>query len=139
MYQRLKDGYGKFGYIQYTAEVQPFFHAKEGDSEGVVDFKITIDEGDQFKIRSLKIAGVDARLTDVLTRESLLRAGDIFDQELFHESITRMTRTGLVDPISPERDVQFTTNERKSLGDGPASVDLVIQVKKAGKLAAGQR
>jgi outer membrane protein assembly factor BamA len=133
LFQRLKTRYGKLGYIQYTAEIVPFFHIKDGAGEGVVDFKITIDEGDQFRIRSIKIAGVDARLTDALARESLLRAGDIYDDELFHESITRMSRTGLVDPIEPERDVEFTENQSKPL------VDLVIHVKKPGKLSAGER
>jgi outer membrane protein assembly factor BamA len=138
LFERLRTRYAKFGYIQYTAEVQPIFHDKYGASEGVVDFKITIDEGEQFKIRSVKITGVDARVTDLLARELMLRAGDIFDDELFHESVIRMGRTGLVDPIDPEKDVNFSNNG-KSLDEGPPLLDLVIHVKKAGNLSALQR
>jgi len=138
LFQRLRVRYAKFGYIQYTAEVVPTFHAEKDAAEGVVDFALTIDEGEQFRIRSLKIAGADKALTDSLTRELMLRAGDIFDDELFHESVIRMNRTGLVDPIDSEKDVEFTDNLRKSLDEGPPVLDLVIHVKKSSALAARQ-
>jgi len=139
LFARLRTRYAKFGYIQYTAEVQPIFHDKDGAREAVVDFKITIDEGEQFKVRSVKITGVDARATDLLARELMLRAGDIFDDELFHESVLRMSRTGLVGPIDPEKDVYFGNSERKNSEDGPPMLDLEIRVKKAGNLPALQR
>jgi hypothetical protein len=69
----------------------------------------------------------------------MLRAGDIFDDELFHESVIRMSRTGLVDPIDPEKDVDFTNDQRKSLDEGPPLLDLVIHVKKAGTSSARER
>lgn len=137
LYQRLKARYGKFGYVQYTAEVNPTFHAEMGDAEGVVDLKITIDEGEQFTVRSIKIAGADKALTEVLRRELMLRAGDIFDDGLFRESITRMNRTGLVDPIDSERDVDFKDNQQKASTEPPL-LDLVIKVKKSSALAARQ-
>jgi outer membrane protein assembly factor BamA len=143
LYERLKARYAKFGYVQYTAEVDPTFHAASGDPEGVVDLAITIDEGEQFKIRSIKIAGADNAVTEMLTRELLLRAGDIFDEELFHESVKRMNRTALVDTIDRERDVDFTDlrdKQRQLAFDrrienpdlGPALLDIVIHVNKAG-------
>jgi len=137
LFQRLKDRYGKFGYIQYTAEVTPTFHAESGDAEGVVDFALTIDEGDQFSVRSIKIDGADKALTDALRRELLLRAGDIFDDELLHESVTRMNRTGLVDPIDSQKDVDFKDNQHKTSLE-PALLDLVIHVKKSTALTARQ-
>src|SRR5713101_741123 len=57
LYERLKKAYSVFGYIQYTAEVQPKFHLKDGAPEGVVDFTVTIDEGNAFTIRSIKFWG----------------------------------------------------------------------------------
>jgi outer membrane protein insertion porin family len=134
MFEHLKNRYGKFGYIQYTAEIVPTFHAEIGDAEGVVDLKLTIDEGEQFTVRSVKIDSADKALTEVLTRELMLRAGDIYDNELLRESVTRMNRTGLVAKIDGERDVEFTENKRKT-GE-QALLDLVIHVKKAGALAA---
>ena len=137
MFERLKNRYGKFGYVQYTAEIIPTFHAESGDAEGVADFKFTIDEGQQFTVRSIKIDGADKALTDVLRRELMLRAGDIFDNELFHESLTRMNRTGLIDPIDSQRDVNFKDNQQKASTE-PALLDLVIKVKKSTALAARQ-
>jgi outer membrane protein insertion porin family len=137
MFEHLKNRYSNFGYIQYTTEIIPTFHAEIGDAEGVVDLKLSIDEGDQFTVRSVKIDSADKGLTEVLTRELLLRAGDIYDNELFRESVTRLNRTGLVAKIDGDRDVEFTENQRQT-GE-PALLDLVIHVKKAGALAARQR
>jgi outer membrane protein insertion porin family len=137
MFERLKNRYGNFGYVQYEAEITPTFHAEKDAAEGVVDLKLTIDEGKQFTVRSIKIDGADKTLTDVLRRELMLRAGDIFDNELFHESVTRMNRTGLVNPIDSERDVYFKDNQQKASTE-PALLDLVIRVKKSSALAARQ-
>jgi outer membrane protein assembly factor BamA len=143
VYERLKARYAKLGYIQYTADVEPTFHAEIGAADGLVDFKITIDEGEQFRIHAIKIAGLDRAVTEMLTRELLLRDGDIFDDELFHESIKRMNRMALVDPIDAERDADFTDvrdKQRQLAFDrrienpdlGPAQFDIVIHVNKAG-------
>ena len=143
IFQRLKARYAKFGYVQYTAEVDPTFSLKDGAQEGVVDFQFIIDEGDQFRVHSIKLVGAEASLMDSLKRELLLRAGDIFDDELFRESIARMNRTGLVDPIDDEKDVHYTdlqdkerqlANKRGAKADdlpAPPLLDLVITVKKA--------
>src|SRR5436190_4129687 len=136
LYQRLKERYGKFGYIEYSAEVQPTFHAPIDDAEGVVDLKITSEEGEQFAVHSIKIEGADKAVTQALTRELLLHAGDIYDDGLFRESITRMNRTGLVAPIDSDKDVSFAGNKRKT--DGQSLLDLVILVKKADTLSARQ-
>jgi len=137
LYQRLKERYGKFGYIEYSAEVQPTFHAPIDDAEGVVDLKITIEEGEQFAVHSIKIEGADKAVTQALTRELLLHAGDIYDDGLFRESITRMNRTGLVASIDSDKDVSFAGNKRKT--DGQSLLDLVILVKKADMLSARQQ
>lgn len=137
LFQRLKTRYAKFGYVEYTAEVIPTFHPANDNADGVVDFVFNLDEGEQFLVRSIKIDGGDKALTQVLTRELMLRAGDIFDDELFRESVTRMNRTGLIAPIDNERDVDFTDNKRKT-GE-QALLDLVIHVKKVNALSARQQ
>lgn len=124
MFERLKEDYGNFGYIQYTAEITPTFHFKDGAEEGVADFGITVDEGEQFKIRSIKFAGGDPRTTEMLRRELMVRDGDVFNSDLFTRSIARMNNTGLYDRIDADRDVEYRTNEKT-----PA-VDLTIRLKK---------
>ena len=150
LFERLKTRYGKFGYIQYTAEVEPTFRAEKGAPEGVVDFKITIDESQQFRVHSIRIAGAERGLTDLLARELMVRDGDIFDDELFRQSVERMNRTGIVETIDAERDVDFTDLQAKKRDlpfkqrldnpdVGPPLLDLLIHVKKAGNSATQQR
>ena len=129
LFERLKARYAKFGYIQYTAEIDPTFHAKEGASEGIVDFAVTIDEAHQFTVRSIKIVGVDSARTDSLQHELLIRGGDIFDDELLRESIKRLTNTGLVDAVDADKDVDYKQPDQST-----PFMDLIIHVKRASRL-----
>jgi outer membrane protein assembly factor BamA len=129
LYESLKTRYAKFGYIQYTADVNPIFHVKEGASEGVVDFTITIDEEQQFKVRTITIVGADRASTDLLQRELLIRNGDIFDDELLRESLKRASSTGLVDPIDAEKDIDYRQPDQKA-----PVMDLIIHVNRHSRL-----
>lgn len=124
IFERVKEAYGNLGYIQYTAEVVPTFQVKEKAEEGVVDLAITVDEGEQFKIRSIKFAGGDKRTTDMLRRELMVRDGEVYSSNLFSQSIIRMNNTGLYDRIDADRDVDYQTNEKAAL------LDLTIKLKK---------
>jgi len=124
IFERTKEAYGNLGYIQYTAEITPTFHVKEGADEGVADFTITIDEAAQFRVRSIKFSGGDSKTTEMLRRELMVRDGEVYNQDLFSKSIIRMNNTGLYDRIDPNRDVDFQTNEKAAL------LDLTIRLKK---------
>ncbi|HBB95173.1 MAG TPA: hypothetical protein DC054_07260 [Blastocatellia bacterium] len=133
LFERLKSSYGKFGYIQYTADIQPTFHVKENASEGVADFDITIDEGAQFKIRSIKFVGGDEPSREYLRQQLLLlRAGDVFVDDLLRESVKRINDTHSYDPIDADKDVDYRTDEEAAL------VDLTIHLKKTGASAASR-
>src|SRR6266478_4330813 len=55
LFEEIQEIYGAKGFIQYTAEPEPEFRAiAEGQTEGVVDFTVNIEEGQQFKIRSIR-------------------------------------------------------------------------------------
>ena len=124
LYERVKEAYGNLGYIQYTAEVTPVFHLKEGAEEGVADFAITIDEGQQFKIRSIKFTGGLKATTDLLQKELMVHDGEVFNHELWKQSIIRMNNSGLFDPIDADKDVDFKADEKAPL------IDLIIRLKK---------
>ena len=126
IFERLKNDYGKFGYIQYTAEIQPTFHVKEDAPEGVVDFNITIDEGAQFKIRSIKFSGGDEQSKQYFRQQLLLlREGDVFVDDLLRESVKRINDTRSYDPIDVNKDVEFRTDKEAPL------LDLTIHLKKS--------
>jgi outer membrane protein insertion porin family len=124
IFERVKEAYGHLGYIQYTAEITPAFHVKEGADEGVADFTIRIEEAAQFRIHSIKFAGGDSKTNEMLRRELMVRDGEVYNSDLFAESITRMNNTGLYDRIDPNRDVEYETNEKTAL------IDVIIHLKK---------
>ncbi|HEY5075134.1 MAG TPA: POTRA domain-containing protein [Pyrinomonadaceae bacterium] len=124
VYERVKKSYGKFGYITYTGEVTPEFHVKDGAREGVVDLDVTVDEGKRFTIRTIKFEGNGSIPIDALKRDLLLRKGDIFDEELLQESLTRINRSGLFQPIDADRDVDYNS------ALGSSQVDLTLHLKK---------
>jgi outer membrane protein insertion porin family len=128
IFERAKEAYGNLGYIQYTAEITPTFRVKEGADEGVADFTIRIDDGAQFRVRSIKFAGGDSKTNEMLRRELMVRDGEVYNSGLFSQSITRMNNTGLYDQIDPNRDVEYQTNEKAAL------LDVTIRLKK--KVAA---
>lgn len=133
LFERLKTSYGKFGYIQYTADIEPTFHVKENAPEGVVDFNITIDEGAQFKIRSIKFVGGDEQSRQYLRQQLLLlREGDVFVDDLLRESVKRINDTHSYDPIDAGKDVDYRSDEEAAL------IDLTIRLKKTGASAASQ-
>jgi outer membrane protein insertion porin family len=112
LYERTKKAYGNLGYIQYTAEVQPTFHCKEGEAEGVADLEVTIDEGPVFTIASIKFEGAGNVPRDVLLREIGLRNGDVFSQDSLEDSLKRLSENGRFETIDTDRDVDFWWDQK---------------------------
>ena len=124
MYEKIKEMYSNLGYIQYTAEITPQFHVKEGAGEGVADISVSVDEGHQFKVRSIKFSGGDKTTLEQLQRELMLHDGEVYNSDLFRQSITRINDTGLYDPIDVNRDVDYKTDDEAAL------LNLTIKLKK---------
>jgi outer membrane protein insertion porin family len=121
LFENLKKTYGERGYIQFTAEPVPEFRAATDSNEGIVDFTVSIDEGRQFRIREITFKG------DTLPEKELLsvlriRAGDVFNQRLFEESIEELNDLGWFKWIDKDRDVDFATDEEEGL------INIVIKV-----------
>jgi len=115
LFEDLKRTYGEIGHIEYTAEVEPEFkEAGNGANEGIVDFKVTIDEGRQFRVNVIRFEG--SRLPEKELLSLLpIRAGDVFNQRLFEESIERLNKSGRFELIDKDRDTNFTTDEEQGL------------------------
>lgn len=123
LYERLRRAYGEKGHIQYTAEPTPTYRLPDGASEGIVDFKIDIDEGTRFRIRLIEFEG-DAAATEGLLRNTMLiQEGEVYNQTRFEESIERLNQLGLFEDIDKEKDVGFRTNDEERL------LDITIKVK----------
>ena len=47
----------------------------------------------------------------------LVRAGDVFNQELFEKSVNELNETGLFEMIDKDKDTDFRTDEEETLLD----------------------
>jgi outer membrane protein insertion porin family len=123
LFEDVKRVYGEIGYIEYAAEPEPEFKVANSANEGVVDFKVYIEEGRQFRLHSIKFQGSSLAERE-LRGLSRIRAGDIFNQRLFEESIDDLNKSGWFEPVDKDRDTDFRTDEEMAL------LDIVIKVKK---------
>jgi outer membrane protein insertion porin family len=128
LFENLKKAYGTQGFIQYTAEVNPTFKDNPTKpDEGIADFVITIDEGKQFTLRRLEFTGNTFTRDNVLRREVLINEGDIYNQQYFEYSVTRLNQLGYFNPIDKDKDADFRTNEEEGL------VDVTVKVSEKGR------
>lgn len=122
LFEDLKRVYGEMGHIEFTAEAEPEFKAvADGTNEGIVDFKVTIEEGRQFRLHAIKFQGSSLPEKELLGLLRI-RAGDIFNQRLFEESIDQMNKLGRFELIDKDRDTDFRTDEEEAL------IDIAIKV-----------
>jgi len=128
IYENLKKVYGNQGFVLYNAEFDPEFKDNPANvTEGIVDIKITIDEGKQFRLRRLEFTGNTFTRDRVLRREFLINEGDIYNQQSLEVSVLRLNQTQYFDPLDKDQDVEIRTNEEQ--GD----VDLIVKVKEKGR------
>lgn len=128
VYEDLKKVYGSQGFVQYNAEFDPEFKDNPANpDEGIVDIKITIDEGKQFTLRRLEFTGNTFTRDRVMRREFLINEGDIYNQQYMEISLARLNQTQYFDPIDKDKDVEIRTDEEQ--GD----VDLIVKVKEKGR------
>lgn len=117
LFEDLKKVYGEIGHIEYTADVEPEFReAANGGNEGIVDFKVSIEEGQQFRVHAIKFEGSGLPEKELLGL-LLIQAGDVFNQRLFEESIDQLNNLGRFGLIDKDRDTDFRTNEEEGLID----------------------
>ena len=124
LYERVAKAYHDRGYLRYTAELEPEFHAEAGAPAGIVDLSVTIDEGGVFTIRSIKFDGNGNTSQDALLGEMLMRTGDVFNKELLYESLKRINETGNFEMIDLDKDVDYKAD------DNGTRLDLTIRLTK---------
>lgn len=120
----LKKKYAEFGYIQFTASLEPSYQLKSDGREGTVNLVLTIHEGQAFTVRSIKFDGNDTTTQDSLLQQMLVRSGDIFNRELFEGSLKRIDQSDQFETIDSDRDVDYRA-DKNSL-----QLDLLIHLKK---------
>jgi outer membrane protein insertion porin family len=111
LFEDLKKSYGELGYIEYTAEPIPEFR-KLSEIEGVVDFKVIIEEGDRFTLRSLEFEG-EVLPTAKFINESPLQPGDVYKASAYAAFVKQLNQSGLFEPIDQDRDGDFRLNHEE--------------------------
>jgi outer membrane protein insertion porin family len=128
LFEQLKKYYGAQGFIEYTAEPTPSFKDNpQNPNEGIVDFLISIEEGKQFTLRRLEFIGNTFTRDNVLRREVLVNEGDIYNENLWEYSVTKLNQLGYFDPIDKDKDAERRTNEEE------ATVDINLKVTERGR------
>lgn len=128
LYEDLKKYYGSAGFVQYDAELNPDFKDNPTNpKEGIIDVKITIDEGKQFRLRKLEFTGNTFTRDRVLRREMLINEGDIYNQIGLERSVLRLNQTQYFDPIDKDKDAEIRTDDENG------EVDLVLKVREKGR------
>jgi len=122
LFEDLKKTYSEMGYIEYTAEPVPEFKAVAGKDEGVVDFKVFIEEGHQFRLRAIKFQGSNVPEKELL---GLFRprSGEVFNQRLFDESIDELNKLDRFELIDKDKDTDYRTDVEDAL------IDIVIKIR----------
>ncbi|HKP37391.1 MAG TPA: POTRA domain-containing protein [Pyrinomonadaceae bacterium] len=121
LYERAKRAYERLGYLQYSAELEPAFQTKSA-SEGILDVRVIIEEGNQFTLRSIEFRGLGDMRPERLFREMFVQKGDVFNKELFEESVKRIDRLAKFQAVDVEKDVDY-----RVVSDN--QVDLTIHLK----------
>jgi outer membrane protein assembly factor BamA len=124
LFDAVKKAYHQLGYIQYTAEVEPDFHLKQGSTEGTVDLAIAIDEGQRFYVRSIHFDGNGDVPENLLSALMLIQSGDVYNSELLKQSLARIDQTRQFETIDFDKDLDFRSAQDSR------QVDVVIHLKK---------
>ena len=113
LFEDLGKSYADRGFIEFTVEPVPDFR-KTNDVEGVVDFKVIIEEGERFTLRSIELEGAPQSTAELLN-QSPLQPGSIYNASAFAAFVNQLNQTGLFEPIDRDKDSAFRVNNEESV------------------------
>ena len=113
----VEKAYRDIGYRELNLQ-----HDFDSSKKTVADFKITINEGPQYKVGSIKFAGKTTVKIEQLNAAMSLHEGDIFSQQQLDDSIDELNKLGL--DLAKKRDVSIHLDKTQPL------VNIVISLEK---------
>jgi outer membrane protein assembly factor BamA len=111
--ENLRKLYAGIGFINFTAVPDTQIDRQRQR----ITLTIDMEEGKQFHISNVSVAGLDSKLASRLLEESTLRTGEIFNQAKLEDFFTR-NKAGLPPDARPEDDTERVINE----ADGTVSL-----------------
>jgi len=114
--EELRRIYGSQGYINFTSVPETQFD----DANGTVDLNIDVDEGKQFRVRSVQVLGLDSEAEARVSGDIELKPGDVYSSEAWERSFTKFHDLA----HNPE------PNADKRLDEKDGWVDVVLDFRK---------
>ncbi len=127
--ESLRKAYGQFGYINFTSIPQP----RPDEAKKLIYFDIDVDEGKQFTVRRIEFTGNTTTRDKVIRREIALEEGQVYNQNLWEQSLLRLNQLGYFDQLKPD-DPDVT---ERHLDEKEGTVDLTLKVREKGKNSIG--
>ena len=107
LYKDLEKAYHDLGYLAVDVESEYEYKAKSAD------LKVTINEGQQYKVGSIKFKGKTTINTDQLNRAMLLHQGEVFSQKQLDDSIDELNKLGL--NLDKDKEVRISQDQTHPL------------------------
>lgn len=116
--ENLRRLYGAQGYINFT----PFPNTQFDEINGTVNLEVDIDEGRQFRVRSLEVLGVPPETKELILQELNVKPGDVYTGEMSDHLLAKFP--GLVENTDPDM-------MQKKLDEADGWVDVVLDFRKS--------
>jgi outer membrane protein insertion porin family len=123
----LRKAYGSLGYINFTAVPTP----RIDDAKHEVFLDIDIDEGKPFTVSRIEFQGNTITRDRVIRRELLLEEGQVYNSNMWEQSLLRLNQLDYFDPLKVEQD----SEEHTDADNG--TVSLLLKVHEKGKNSIG--
>jgi outer membrane protein insertion porin family len=99
--EKLNRLYRDRGYIRFDAEIIPDFKQSSADAEeGIVDITFKLEEGQVFRINTIRFEGNTRATDETLRRRLRIHEGDVYKEPLFSKSVERIFALGLYEEVS---------------------------------------
>jgi outer membrane protein insertion porin family len=125
--EQLRKAYGQLGYINFVANPTPRFD----EAKHTVYLDVDITEGKPFYVGRIEFTGNTITRDKVIRRELLLEEGQVYNNNLWEESILRLNQLNYFETLKVEDDSETRQNEDEG------SVDLLLKLKEKGKNSIG--
>ncbi len=123
----LRKAYGSLGYINFTAVPTP----RIDDAKHQVFLDIDIDEGKPFTVSRIEFQGNTITRDRVIRRELLLEEGQVYNSNMWEQSLLRLNQLDYFDPLKVEQDSEEHTDPDNG------TVSLLLKVHEKGKNSIG--
>ena len=123
----LRKAYGTLGYINFVANPTTRFD----EAKKMLYLDIDIDEGKPFYVSRIEFTGNTVTRDPVIRRELLLEEGQVYNSNLWEESLLRLNQLQYFDPLKVDQDSTATQDQANN------TVSLLLRVHGKGKNSIG--